>query len=303
MSELLTVVDEPTVKAVLAQEVPGLIVQAIAFHHAYQNRCIVEVNHSLILKFPLREEMQKRMEREHWMLSALYGKTSVALPTPLFTAQQVFCYGYKKVPGILLTDEHYHTLTVLQKQSFAQEIALFLSELHRLLDVDEATAAGLEPPGDPLSAHHLRQRLIPFLQQSQQLAAVERLLERYEQLEQTPEQPVVLHGDLHGWNIALDYASNQLAGVFDLNGACIGDPHLDLRYFFYVDPFLLENIVACYQRVSTRKLSLIRGILYAAATDLSDLVYSMEEQRPLIEGPLSDRIDHLQRQLRAYDLP
>jgi aminoglycoside phosphotransferase (APT) family kinase protein len=302
MPELLTFVDEAAVMKVLGQEVPDLHVQSIAFHHAYQDRCVVEINDSLILKFPLREETGEWMAREHWVLNALQGRISIATPTPVFVAQQVFCYGYQKVPGILLTDEHYWALTTRQKQHLALAIAHFLSELHGLLDVVEAAAAGLRPPDDPLSSWQLRQRLLPLLEQSQYVSLVEQILDRYQQIESISKHEVVLHGDLHGWNIALDPATNQLVGVFDFNGTCIGDPHLDFRYFFYTDPPLLESVLAHYQAMSTRTLSLTRCILYAAATDLSDLVYCAEEQRPLYEGPLAARLARLEHQLHSYHL-
>src|SRR5690242_12499914 len=106
MPELLTAAYKQTVIAVLGQEVPDFTAQSITFHHAYKDRCIVEINTTLILKFPLGEEAQKWMGREYWVLEALQGQTSVAVPSPFFIAHQVFCYGYKKVPGILLTDEH-----------------------------------------------------------------------------------------------------------------------------------------------------------------------------------------------------
>ncbi len=116
MSAFLTVVDEAAVMNVLGQEVPDLPVQRITFHHAYADRCVVEINDSLILKFPLREEAREWMAREHWVLNALQGQTTIATPTPAFVARQVFCYGYQKVPGILLTDEQYWNLTTRQKQ-------------------------------------------------------------------------------------------------------------------------------------------------------------------------------------------
>ena len=58
----------------------------------------------LILKFPLKDETRKEMEREHWIVDTLQGRTSIAIPMPVFIAQHIFCYSYQKVPGILLTD-------------------------------------------------------------------------------------------------------------------------------------------------------------------------------------------------------
>jgi len=302
MPELLTSVDEPMVVKILGQEAPDYVVHSVFFHHAYEDRCVVEVNDALILKIPLNEETQKWMAREHWVLNALQDQTSVTIPTPFFVAHQIFCYAYRKVPGVLLTDEYYWTLTKKQKQDFTIAIANFLSELHSFFDVSDDIAAGLQSPEDPLSARQLRQRLLLLLEQSQQLHIVEQILDLYEQIEPSSEKTVVLHGDLHGWNNVLDPASNRLIGVFDFNGTCIGDPHLDFRYFFYTDPNLLEAVTAHYQAVSGRKLSLSRCILYAAATDLSDLVYCMEEQGPIYEGPISARVDRLERQLRSYEL-
>ena len=167
MPELLTSVDEPKGMKVLGQELPDLVVRSISFHHAFQDRCVVEINDSLILKFPLREEAREWMAREHWVLDALQSRTSATIPTPVFVAQQIFCYGYRKVPGILLTDKHYWTLITKQKQDLASSLAHFLSELHGRLDMAEASVAGLHPPDDPLSAWQLRQRLLPLLEQSQ----------------------------------------------------------------------------------------------------------------------------------------
>lgn len=124
----------------------------------------------------------------------------------------------------------------------------------------------------------------------------------YEQIEQAPGVPVVFHGDLHGWNIVLNPISNQLAGVFDFNGACIGDRHLDFRYFFCLDPSLHDAIIAQYQQLSGQALSTPRGILYGAATDLSDLVYCTEENMPIVDGPISTRIAHLIQIMKMYGL-
>ncbi|MDG2025489.1 MAG: phosphotransferase [Acidimicrobiales bacterium] len=45
-----------------------------------------------------------------------------------------------------------------------------------------------------------------------------------------PYEPVVLHGDLGLNNVSIDPETGALLGVFDFGQACVGDPHLDLRY-------------------------------------------------------------------------
>ncbi len=302
MSGLLTSVNERIVTKILLQELPELTVNSILFHKARADRCVSEVNDQLILKFPLCEESLEGMFREWWLVGSLQGHTSMPVPVPVFVAQSSICFGYRKIPGALLTDDYYRTLTTRQKQDFAVAIARFLCELHGTLSVSEAIAAGLRFPDDPLSAAQLRQRLLPLLHQREQIALVEQILGLYKQIEFVSDTPVVLHGDLHGWNMVLNPVSNQLAGVFDFNGACIGDRHLDFRYFFCLDTSLQDAITAHYRNLSGQGLSTSRCILYGAATDLSDLVYCTEENMPIVDGPISARIARLIQNLNMYGL-
>ena len=300
--KLLSSADEATIIEVLGREFPDLTVRSMCFLQKREDRCTIEINEQLIFKFPFREKAWKEIVREQWVMNALQGHTSVAIPRPAFFMQTVRGYGYEKLPGVMLTDEYYWSLSEAQKQAFAVSIARFLAELHHALSVADAATAGLDVPDDPLSADQLRRRLLPLLDEQAQRSLVERMLEGYAQLNVSAEPRVVLHNDLHGWNILCDPATAQLTGVLDFNAACIGDVHLDFRYFFYPDPPLLEIVLAHYTRISARVLSLRRCILYAVATDLTDLVYCIEEGRQIYGGPLSARIARLEQQLRSYEL-
>lgn len=300
--KLLSSADEATIREVLGREFPDLTVRSMHFLQNREDRCTIEINEQLIFKFPFREKAWKEIVREQWVMNALQGHTSVAIPRPAFFMQTVRGYGYEKLPGVMLTDDYYWSLTGSQKQAFAVSIARFLSELHHALRVADAVTAGLDVPDDPLSSDQLRRRLLPHLDGQEQRLLVERMLEGYAQLNASAEPRVVLHNDLHGWNVLCDPATAQLTGVLDFNGACIGDAHLDFRYFFYPDPPLLEIVLAHYTRMNTRALSLRRCILYAVATDLTDLVYCTEEGRQVYDGSISTRIARLEQQLRSYEL-
>lgn len=300
--KLLPIADEATIREILGREFPDLTVRSMHFLQKRADRCTIEVNEQLIFKFPFREKAWKEIVREQWVMTALQGRTSVAIPRPALIMQMVLGYGYEKLPGVLLTDEYYWSLTESQKQAFAVSIARFLSELHHTLREADAAAAGLDMPDDPLSPDQLRHRLLPLLDEPKQRSLMERMLNVYAQLNVSAEPRVVLHNDLHGWNILCDPITTRLTGVLDFNGTCIGDAHLDFRYFFYPDPSLLEIVLAHYTRMSARKLSLRRCILYAVATDLTDLVYCIEEGRQIYDGPISARIARLEQQLRSYEL-
>ena len=296
MLRLFTTIDNPTVIQVLQQEIPAITVSSIRFYKARSDRCVAEVNDHYILKFPLCEEALQGMLHEWYVVNTLHGHMSVSVPAPVFIAQSGRCFAYRKIPGVVLTDNYYRTLSIRQRQDFAASIACFLSELHETFPVSEAAIAGLRFPDDPLSAKQLRQRFLPLLHEHEQILSL------YEEIEQACGVPVVLHGDLHGWNIVLHPTSNQLAGIFDFNGACIGDRHLDFRYFFCLDPSLHNAIMAQYQQLSGSVLSTPRSVLYGAATDLSDLVYCTEENMPIVDGPIPNRVAHLLQVMKMYRL-
>ena len=56
----------------------------------------------------------------------------------------------------------------------------------------------------------------------------------------------------------LDPLTTRLVGVLDFSGAGIGDVHLDFRYFFCLDPHLLDAVLKQY--TETYKQAWVRSI-------------------------------------------
>ena len=66
------------------------------------------------------------------------------------------------------------------------------------------------------------------------LRAIARVLRRYEdQVEDAVCDRVLVHGDLGFHNVALVPRTDELAGVFDYDGACWADRHQDFRYLVF----------------------------------------------------------------------
>ena len=94
-----------------------------------------------------------------------------------------------------------------------------------------------------------------------------------------PFDPVVLHGDLGLNNVSIHPESGRLLGVFDFGGACIGDPHIDLRY----DPIFEaggEGMRPAYE--TTRGVELLpeRVALFHAISALHNLSISIDHEPP-----------------------
>ncbi len=66
------------------------------------------------------------------------------------------------------------------------------------------------------------------------LRAIARVLRRYEdQVEGAACDHVLVHGDLGFHNVALVPGTDEVAGVFDYDGACWADRHQDFRYLVF----------------------------------------------------------------------
>jgi hypothetical protein len=76
-SELLTSVDETKAVEILGQEVPALVVNSISFHHAYEDRCVVEVNDELYWTLTTKQKQDFAIAIAHF-LSELHGCLAVS---------------------------------------------------------------------------------------------------------------------------------------------------------------------------------------------------------------------------------
>jgi aminoglycoside phosphotransferase (APT) family kinase protein len=84
------------------------------------------------------------------------------------------------------------------------------------------------------------------------LRAIGRVLRRYEDATgaTAPGDRVLLHGDLGLHNIALVPGTDEVAGVFDYDGAAWAGRHQDLRYLVFrggVDEEMLEGALEVYE--------------------------------------------------------
>ncbi len=299
---LLEQADERTLRDVLALEFPDVNVKTVRVHRTRDDKYVVEINDELILRFPLNKTQVAVLRRERRLQNALRDHLSLTIPRSTITGRQFVCDGYWKIPGVYLRKEWYRAMPYRQQLKVAAGLARFCYELQQALSVGRAKKLGLVGPRVPMSAARLRERLPPLVEDRAQLPLVATVLDLYEEVEQSPYVPAVIHADLHGWNITCDSADGTPTGVFDFEDICIGDPHLNFRYLYAWEPGLLEMTLAEYARLSGCALSMQRCLIYNAVTDFSDLVWRIEHGEPLATGPITKRLADVERRLAAWDM-
>ena len=116
---------------------------------------------------------------------------------------------------------------------------------------------------------------------------------------------VLVHGDLHGYNQVWDRASASLLAVVDFEGSSIADPHFDLRYLPSNShgPQLLLAVVAAYEQLSGRRLSIERVMAWHVLTALGDAMWRTETGVALPGGgTAATYVDRLSLELAALEL-
>ena len=92
------------------------------------------------------------------------------------------------------------------------------------------------------------------------LARIGRALEYWEEVALRVSNPVLVHGDLGAYNLAVNPATGEVQGVFDYGEAAFGDRHQDFKYLLFHRPeeqVMLEAAIQSYEGAT--RIMLDRG--------------------------------------------
>ena len=97
------------------------------------------VNHKYIFKQSKHTEAKNNLNKEMQVLKYLKGKITLQIPDIEYYSEEYGVCGYKKVKGEKLTPNMYQNMSDNEKDKLAQDIALFLKEIHSvpLPDINE----------------------------------------------------------------------------------------------------------------------------------------------------------------------
>ncbi|MEQ1701822.1 MAG: aminoglycoside phosphotransferase family protein, partial [Ilumatobacteraceae bacterium] len=140
------------------------------------------------------------------------------------------------------------------------------------------------PPTPQADTASLRQRRAPRLD-DERAELVRRWCDWVDAVLAVPSEPVLLHGDFHGYNVIFDDAW-RVVRVLDLEEASVGDSHYDFRYLPAQEPTvaLLRHAVEAYERCSGRTVDLRRVMAWHVRTVCGDALWRTEAQVALPAG-------------------
>lgn len=239
-SNFLPKYDEATVCKVLTEEVPELTANVITVLSNSEDHLVAEVNGEWIFRFPKTSEFISVFAREKRLLDRLRNCVSMPVPHYEYVGSKTAFVGYRKIPGEALLKDVYIKLSSESRQKVAESLALFLSQFHKAITLEEASTWGFGNYNLPL---HEMQKSLPGTFSSNELEnMIQQALSYAMQHPYDSKNRVILHHDLHGENFAFDVHKEQLTGVFDFSDALVGDYCCEFSKLFLIDKDLVIRV-------------------------------------------------------------
>jgi aminoglycoside phosphotransferase (APT) family kinase protein len=265
------------------------------------------VGHTHVVKFAWSAEAALELARERIAMLALRGTRFARwMPTVEATNERPLLIVTRRVEGVPCWGD------ILNDSNVARDVAAALADLHDPRVRSLIRSEGIEPPAPAPQANTdaIRSRLNRFLNPAD-LQLVNHWCDWTDRVQSGPTgQRVILHGDLHGYNLLV--RDGRLRCVLDYDAISIGDHHYDLRYLPGLGPSIgfLVAVVDEYERLTGRAVEPAPLLAWHIRTVLGDALWRSEAGVPLPDGgTVRDWIEALQLRIvrlaawRAFDHP
>lgn len=239
--------NEKIVCEVMAKQVPDLSIQSLTLHSNGWDHFVAEINGEWIVRFPRSDKYLPILQREKILLDHIRPQISLPIPFYEHMGSQIAFGAYRKLQGEPLTETVYGSLSPENRQSVAESLALFFTQLHHT-SIEVARDLGY-----PL--YHLPLNWIEYDLLTTLEGPIKRIVE--EALNYARQNPVqnkklvLLHNDIHGENIAFQQDSNKITGIFDFSDAAIGDFTIDLAKLFMIHKDLAIRVSEVYAKLNS----------------------------------------------------
>lgn len=297
--EFMKVWDKLKIEAIssfLQKTIPGFSVKTIDEKQGDEHR-VIEINSTWIFRLPKSLDICKHMSVEVQLLKALENKIALSIPKVIYYSKDDYIFGYKKIPGVLLSREIYMQLTPAEKKQFADNFAKFLCELHTSIPLDIArniavpfTTIRLTDADWPLKPEALQAKLASSLTDKSLQELFNRFIIDYQRIVQSNQPVMVVHNDLHSDNILIDPKTKKLSGIIDFTSAAIDTAYHEFRYLHLIDMELVLLVVQAYNQKSGENLTARNAYVYCMATEFSRFTEALENEDLPKAAEIKDRI-------------
>ena len=186
------------------------------------------VNEEYVFKRSKHDEAQVALKKEVQVLNYLKGKITLQIPDMVYYSEQYGICGYRVMKGETLTPAIYKNMSDDEKDKLAQDIALFLGELHSvpLPDIDGLEINVID---DYKSDYYALRKLIYHKIPDKSKEYLDCFYKKIFSDERVAKYVKALcHNDLSCKHMLIQ--NNRLVGIIDFGDAAITDRDKDFVY-------------------------------------------------------------------------
>lgn len=263
--------------AQIQQVMPNLAIKHYRLHREGLVNDVLIVNDEWVFRFTKTDWGKELMDLEDCLMRFVHPHMTLSIPSPVKRMDGVLVYPYLR--GVTFLRETWASADGEQQQQLADQLGLFLYELHRIetQNLDFEIPLTLAPITHE-TWHDIYERLVSKVYDlllPRQIDWVESL---FETALDTPNffdfEPVLIHGDLAPEHILYDPENARINSVIDFGVAGLGDPATDFG-----------NLISSYGETLVTKLGrkypdlgklLSRARFYAMAIELQWVLLGVE---------------------------
>lgn len=255
---LLNQYDVTTITAVLQKEIPNLKINSIIIIPTGWDHLVAEVNENLIFRFPREKKFVNNLEREKQLLEHLKGCTKLAIPSYKYFGNNPAFAGYPKIPGRSLNRQLYISLDFDTRYRIAQSLASFFTELHQEVSTEQAINLGYSRHS--LEIDKIKSELLGTIPNDIDMMVKQAIAySTTTESNQTDEDLVFLHNDVHDDNIAFNANTQQINGIFDFSDAAIGPSSAEFSSLFFIHEELAQLTAKIYAQLNNISNQIIKS--------------------------------------------
>lgn len=194
---------------------------------------VMIVDDKLVFRFPLDDEYARLLKSEIKILKRLKPLVSITIPDYSHIAAETSFAGYPLITGVPLKRKYFDTLSLDDQDSFAQQLARFLSTIHTLIDqghnFNEVVLSDMPEWQDEQKL--ATKKDFTKVLSPEDLIKVQAILAKVDEVLKLPYPSVFLHGDVYSRHLLWDKA-NQRLGLIDFSDMNRGDPAFDFAELY-----------------------------------------------------------------------
>jgi len=213
------------IKYILEHSIAGLNVDEIKLIGNGNDSFAYEVNSNVIFKFPRHEKANSNLIKEAKILRFLEGKLSIPIPKVLCECSPnnlfKYCFvGLSKISGVPLSKEIYDSLSDIEKDKLARQMAEFLKQLHNQIYTEYN-----EDNMEKFKIDYLRLKdLIYDRLDSSSREKIDIMYRKiFSNQDFLNQRNGLIHNDFSCGNILFDLESKKISGIIDFGDSCVSD--------------------------------------------------------------------------------